>query len=213
MQYSGKDYEFLGRQVAAGRYVSRSTFILALILALLAGTSLGRYVFPDSGAFMPTAGEQKRPLGEGSSMGAAATPGKQLFEAILQHEEQLRPDPKNAEAWEHLGNLYFDAGEPAKAVNAYGKALELKPDNPSVLVDCGVMYRELKQYDKALEFFNKALALNPKHEFALFNSGIVLYHDLNRKEEAMAKWRTLVDVNPGARTPTGELVSDMIKKL
>ena len=123
----------------------------------------------------------------------------------------MRQDPKNLEAWEHLGNLYFDANEPQKAVNAYNKALEIDPNNTSVLVDCGVMYRETKQFDKSLEYFQKALRIDPKHEFALFNSGIVLYHDLNRKAEALEIWRTLVKVNPDAKAPSGELVSTMLK--
>lgn len=212
MQYSGKDYEFLGKQVVAGRYVSRSTFVLALALVLLIGIGVGRYLFPDASGFTPGAEGQKRPLGEKSNIAAAVNPNKQLFDAILQHEEELRRDPKNAESWEHLGNLYFDANDPAKAVNAYLKALELNPGNISVLVDCGVMYRELRQYDKALEFFKKALAIDSKHEFALFNSGIVLYHDLDRKDEAMEAWRALVAINPNAKAPSGELVSDMIKK-
>ncbi len=212
MQYSAKDYEFLGKQVAAGRYVSRSTFMLALVLVLLIGVGLGRYLFPDISDAMPGSEGQKRPLGEKSNIAAAVSPNKQLFDSILQHEEEVRRDPKNAEAWEHLGNLYFDANEPGKAVNAYNKVLEINPGNTNVLVDSGVMYRELRQFDKALELFKKALAINPKHEFALFNSGIVLYHDLNRKEEALELWRTLVEINPNAKAPSGELVSDIVKK-
>jgi cytochrome c-type biogenesis protein CcmH/NrfG len=213
MQYSGKEYEFLGKQVAQGRYIARSTCALALILAFLVGVAAGRYVFPNAdGSSSENLAERKRPLSEKSAAEAAASANKQLFASILQHEEDLRNDPKNADTWEHLGNLYFDAGEAAKAVNAYGRALELKPDNANVMVDCGVMYRELRQYDKALEFFNKALAVNPRHEFALFNSGIVLYHDLNRKGEAVESWRALVKINPDAKAPTGELVSDMIRR-
>jgi tetratricopeptide (TPR) repeat protein len=210
MLYSDKDYVFLGKQVAAGRYVSRSVFALSLALVLLAGLGLGRYVNPDRSGFMPGADGQKRPMGEKSAMTADA-PGKRVFDAILRHEEELRRNPKNAESWEHLGNLYYDANEPVKAINAYLRVLELNPGNTSVLVDCGVMYRTLRQYDKALEFFSKALTIDPRHEFALFNSGIVLYHDLGRKDEALKAWRDLVTINPNARDSSGELVSDMIK--
>ena len=211
MQYSAKDYEFLGRQVASGRYVARSTLLLSLVLALLAGVCLGRYLFPDMGGMTAGSTEQKRPLDRNSNIAAAMDPKKQIFDSILQHEEDVRRDPKNAEAWEHLGNLYYDADEPAKSVNAYLKAIELNPTNADIMVNCGVAYRQLKQFDKALEFFQKALAVNPKQEYALFNSGIVLYHDLDRKEEAMETWRALVKIHPNAKTPTGELVTDMIK--
>lgn len=209
MQYTDKDYQFLGRQVAEGRYVARSTCALALVLALLVGLCLGRYVFPNA----PVVAEQKRPLGQGSSNAVSLNQDKELLQSIFRHEEQVRTDPGNVEAWEHLGNLYFDASEPQKAVNAYNKALELKPDNPSVLVDCGVMYRELKQYDKALEYFQKALKLDPKHEHALFNSGIVLYFDLQEKAKAIEAWQTLLKVKPDAKTPSGDPLADMIQSL
>lgn len=213
-QYSIKDYEFLGKQVAAGHYVGRSTCLLALVLALLIGMCLGRYVFPySSGADSLSAGGDKRPLGQGSAMADAANPNKQLLQSIFQHEEDVRKNPDDAEAWEHLGNLYFDAQEPEKSIRAYHKALEIKPGNTSVLVDCGVMYRQVKDYDKALECFQKALEIDKGHQNALFNSGIVLYFDLNRKEEALSAWRTLVKVNPNAKTPTGEPVSKLITEL
>ena len=212
MQYSKKDYEVLGKQVAAGRYVSRTTCALALALALLVGMSLGRYVFPSSSPGSEAAGA-KRPLSGDSGLVAAVNPSQQRLQSIFQHEEQLRRDPSNGEGWEHLGNLYFDADEPTKAVNAYNKALELNSNNTSVLVDCGVMYRQLKQYDKALEYFQQALRIDAKHENALFNSGVVLYFDLKKKEEALTFWRELVKVNPDAKTPSGESVSAMIETL
>lgn len=212
MQYSSKEYEVLGKQFVTGRYVSLATFSLALVLALLVGMCIGRYLFPDVSSVRESAGT-KRPLSDDSSLAAAANPNQQLLQSIFQHEEDVRRDPTNGEAWEHLGNLYFDAGEPSKSVNAYNKALELNPANTNVLVDCGVMYRQLKQYDKSLEYFQKALTIDPKHQNALFNSGIVLYFDLQRKDEAIRSWRELVTINPGAKTPSGDLVSTMLENL
>lgn len=210
MHYSSKEYELLGKQVAAGQYVSRSTFVLSLILALLLGMCLGRYVFPhqsDSGEI-----GQKRPLGQGSDMAAAVAPNQQLLQSIFQHEEDVRRDPSNVEAWEHLGNLYYDVGEAQKSVNAYNKALELNPRNTNVLVDCGIMYLQLAQPGKAVEYFDRALSLDPKHENALFNKGVVLYHHLNKKGEGIAIWRSLVAINPGFKTPSGQLVSTMVEE-
>ncbi|MDR0826378.1 MAG: tetratricopeptide repeat protein [Desulfovibrio sp.] len=210
MQYSQKDLEFLGRQVSVGLYVRRSTFLLALALTLVLGVCAGRYVLP-AGGFSGPEGGQKRPL----SADGAAEMGrkKEILQSIFQHEEDARRNPDRAETWEHLGNLYFDAGEPEKAVNAYNKAIELQPGNPNILVDCGVMYREMKRHDKALEYFQKALALDPGHEQALFNSGIVMYFDLNKKDEALKTWRALLRKNPDARTPSGDRLADMLEHL
>ncbi|MCL1940008.1 MAG: tetratricopeptide repeat protein [Desulfovibrionaceae bacterium] len=211
-QYTSKDYEFLGKQVAAGRYVGRTTALLALVLFLLIGMCLGRYVFPYSSGLSAERGE-KRPLGQSSGLADALNPNKQLLQAIFQHEEDLRKNPDDAEAWEHLGNLYFDAQEPEKAIRAYNRALELKPGSANILVDAGVMYRELKNYDMALEYFKKALTLDPKHQNALFNSGVLLYFDLNKKEDGLNSWRELVKINPNAKTPSGDPVSKLITDL
>jgi tetratricopeptide (TPR) repeat protein len=214
-QYTSKDYEFLGKEVAAGRYVGRTTVLLAMVLFFLTGMCLGRYVFPYSSGLPGSSAHkgEKRPLGQSSVLADALNPSKQLLQAILQHEEDLRKNPDNAEAWEHLGNLYFDAQEPEKSIRAYNRALELKPGNTNVLVDCGVMYRELKNYDTALEYFKKALAIDPKHQNALFNSGVLLYFDMNRKEDGLNSWRELVKINPNAKTPSGDPVTKLITDL
>ncbi|MDR2800151.1 MAG: tetratricopeptide repeat protein [Desulfovibrio sp.] len=212
LQYSQKDLEFLGRQVAAGQYVRRSTFLLALALALVAGLCAGYFFSPRDFSGSSSEGEERRrPL---TKDGAADMGSRgEMLQSILRHEEEARKDPGKAEIWEHLGNLYFDAGEPGKAVDAYNKALALGPAAPGVLVDCGVMYRELKQYDKALEYFRKALDLQPGHEQALFNSGVVLYFDLGKKEEGVRSWRTLLRKNPDAVTPSGKRLADMLEQL
>ncbi len=210
MSYTAKDLEFLGRQVTEGKYVARTTFILALVLALLAGTAAGRYLIPSGGG---TASVQKVPLGQGGEDVTAASQERELQESIRSHEAEVAAEPDNAQAWTHLGDLYYQAEQPAKAVQAYERSLSLKPGNTDVLVDCGTMYRALKQYDKAIEYYRKALGINPDHQNALFNSGVVFYYDLNRKEDGLNMWRTLVQKNPQAKAPTGHLVSDIIKEL
>ncbi len=156
-QYTQNDYIFLGKQVAEGKYVGYSTFILSLILALLIGTAIGRYVLPQGGFALPSAGSGA--VEEEVSAGGGSVPND-MVESILRHEEEVRKDPNDPEAWAHLGNLYYDTGKAQQAINAYEKSLALKPGNTSVLVDCGVMYREIKNYEKALEYFAKALQIS-----------------------------------------------------
>jgi cytochrome c-type biogenesis protein CcmH/NrfG len=128
-------------------------------------------------------------------------------------EEAVAKDPKDAEAWVELGNLRFDAQNIDGAINAYETALNIKPDNANVLTDLGVMYRKKGRAKEALALFNKAQAINPKHEVSLFNAGVVLMHDLKQPEAAKAVWEKLVQLNPSAKTPSGESVKDLIQKM
>ncbi len=207
MDYTAKDYEFLGRQTAAGKYISRSTFILALVLALLVGVAAGRYVFPSGGGDAV----RKVPIGQTGDIPGAVSPAKELAESILAHEEQVRKEPDNAEAWTHLGDLYYQADQPANSVRAYEKSLSIKPGDPDVLTDCGTMYRAMRQYDKALEYYSRAIEAKPDHQNALFNSGVVLYYDLNRKADGLDKWRAVSRFYPQAKAPSGQPMADFIK--
>lgn len=139
---------------------------------------------------------------------------------------QTRPDPTQARlestaaahpddpgAWARLGHYYFDNNMPAKAVGTYEKALALDPGNANLWSDLGVMYRRTGQFAKAVQSFEKATALDPAHMTARFNKGIVLLHDLNRKQEALAVWEGILKQNPKATTPGGQPLSDLVREV
>jgi tetratricopeptide (TPR) repeat protein len=132
---------------------------------------------------------------------------------IFQLEKMTKETPNDAAAWTNLGNLYFDTGNPEKAITAYTKSLALRPNNANVLTDLGIMYRRTGKPKKAIEAFDKAAKINPKHERALFNKGIVLMHDLNDLDGAIGAWEELVKRNPTATSPTGQSVKNLVEKL
>ena len=107
-------------------------------------------------------------------------------------------DPGDVKSWIALGNEYFDSGQRAKAIEAYGKALELRPDNPDVLTDQGVMYRELGAYDKAIANFEKASAIEPKHVQSLFDLGVLYAQDLKDFDKALKSWQRILAVAPAS---------------
>src|SRR5690349_4388977 len=98
--------------------------------------------------------KQAEPVGGGVPLGAGSPTDYQM--RITEAEKIVVRDPKNLQAWVQLGNDYFDTGQPQKAVAAYGKALELKPDDPNVLTDQGVMYKQVGAFDKAIANFERA---------------------------------------------------------
>ena len=210
MNYSSKEYEFLGRQVAAGKYIGRSACLLMALVTLLLGGIIGYALAPAGNT-----GEVKVALdAQGGNTGPAGAGGNGLsqeqFNRIIEATNATMADPGNAGAWVQLGNLYYGAGDPPKSIAAYEKALALQPDVPDVLVDCGVMYRELKDYSKALEYFGKALKINPDHQIAMFNTGVVLHYDL-QDPAGLEPWRKLAAINPLFKAPNGSVITDLVK--
>jgi tetratricopeptide (TPR) repeat protein len=105
-------------------------------------------------------------------------------------------DPGNAKGWVALGNEYFDSEQRGKAIEAYGKALQIEPNNPDVLTDQGVMYREIGAFDKALDNFKKASTINPTHLPSLLNLGVLYAQDLKDQDKAIKTWNRLIRIAP-----------------
>lgn len=150
-------------------------------------------------------------LGGGMAPGAAAPgqippgmglPNAEMQARIIKLEGIVKAEPKNHDAWVGLGNDYFDSHQPQRAVDAYAKALALKPDDPDILTDQGVMYRQLRQFDKALANFQRAGKINPSHVPSIFNIGIVYAGDLNKPDEAAKAWNKVLILAPNSEQAT-----------
>jgi len=113
-------------------------------------------------------------------------------------KQALEKDPKNASLWVQLGNDYFDTHQAQLSVDAYAKALELRPDDPDVLTDQGVMYRELRKYDRALANFEKAGKLKPGHLQSIFNMGVVYGFDLHDVPKAIEAFNKVIAIDPNS---------------
>ncbi len=208
MTLSKQETQELIRKVQDGHYVTKATLYVSVVLALLIGLYVGNLL---TTLYGPAPAAQQSAAGSSAPQSGSTAIDPAVTARILKYEKSTRDTPSNVEAWISLGHAYFDGNRPKAAIEAYTQALALQPDNPDVLTDMGVMYRRDGQPERALEQFAKAIAADPRHEQAHFNSGIVLYHDLGRKEEALEFWRTLVRINPKAKAPNGTPVTEMIK--
>jgi tetratricopeptide (TPR) repeat protein len=192
-----------------GKYVKKETLLIVASVALLVGF-FGGVVF---GVYKSSKGDpvQKSvmPQPTEKDQDVSAEKGVQIFEL----EKKTSETPDDVTAWIDLGNLYFDSGNPEKAITAYNKSLELNPNNADVMNDLGVMYRRAGQPKKAIEAFDKAIKINPGHETVRFNKGIVLMHDLNDLEGTVQAWEELVKLNPNAISPTGQPVKELVENL
>ncbi len=115
-------------------------FLLVLLafLALLAGCAPNLYT---QGRGMAERGEYGR--------------------AVDLYREEIRNNPKSAEAWRELGVALYKQGELAKAEDALKQANEIKP-NARAHLYLGLIYEKREMYDKALDAYRVSLSLKPK---------------------------------------------------
>ena len=201
-----------GRQKPTERHdgtVRKSTLCLTAVLCLLLGAYLGTLLPALHRAKELSSVQQNRPPQMPPPAGQGTDAGGQIKEL----EEAVRKNPQDLHAWIQLGNRHFDDNKPREAIRAYESALSIKKDNPDVLTDMGIMHRQLGEFERAAEIFAQASKINPLHEQSRFNLGVVLFFDLNRKDEARKEWRALVGINPEVKTPDGALLRIMLDEL
>lgn len=174
--------------------------LVSLIVGFTSGVAVTVYKAPSIFSKMPQA-QQQGPSPD------------EIVKHIKHMEAETAKNPQDFKVWVGLGNAYFDAEIPDKAINAYLKALALSPDNPDVLTDLGVMYRRNKQLDKAIEAFDKAAKIDTTHIQSRFNKGVVLFHDMNDKEGAIKAWEEVAKLQPAYSLSTGQTIQQLLESI
>jgi tetratricopeptide (TPR) repeat protein len=164
--------------------VNKESTLIAVV-ALIVGLLGGYLVFSISNA-----GKSQQPMPAIQSGAGSPT---DYVQRIAQAEKIVAQDPKK------------------KAINAYGKALEIDPNNPNVLTDQGVMFRKVGWFDKALANFEKANKIDSNHLQSLFNSGIVYVVDLKQPEKALPFWNKYLKMD--ANSPTALQIKEMMGQM
>ncbi len=83
-------------------------------------------------------------------------------------QKSVLADPQDSQ--DGAGGPYGD-----RSVDAYTKAIELKPDDAEAYFGRGFAYSLKKQYGLAVKDYSKAIELNPNHALAYENRGTVEY--------------------------------------
>ncbi|WP_299983123.1 tetratricopeptide repeat protein [Desulfobacula sp.] len=200
------------KETANKDYVKKQTLIGAVLLSLCIGF-IGGTVYSSFKLATDTKVGQGNVTAANTQAGGQQDNSAEFASRILQLEQYLATNPKDAEALAQLGHLFFDSDQFVNAIEAYEKSLAIEPGKTGVITDMGVMYRRNKQPRKAIEAFDRALSIDPSFETARFNKGIVLLHDLNDAPGGIRAWEELVEQNPMAMAPNGESVDALVQRM
>ena len=119
------------------------------------------------------------------------------FEAALADAEQLaRLQPKNALPYRIKGSIYLGQQQYDKALPAFRKALDRKPDYTEVLWDVAQLHFWQRDTEKALEVMDPLIArLSPDRPETLNFRGD-MYRSLGRLDEAAKDYERMIELWP-----------------
>lgn len=100
-----------------------------------------------------------------------------------------------AEKFKQEGNQLAKAGRHQEAIEAFTKAIKLRPTFDVPYINRSYSYLELKQFHNAIEDCNKAIELNTKYDWAYINRGVA-HAKLNKHEPALTDYKKALELNP-----------------
>jgi tetratricopeptide (TPR) repeat protein len=90
---------------------------------------------------------------------------------LLTNSYDDKESRSHAEIYYEIGNVYLQEGALDRAIEEYGRAIELNPNYAEAFNSRGMAYGLKGQNDQAISDFDKAIKLNPKDFAALSNRG------------------------------------------
>jgi tetratricopeptide (TPR) repeat protein len=127
-------------------------------------------------------------------MGLLSLHAKQYDAAIEWVGRADRADPKS-DYLASLATALEQQGLHEEALKAFGKAVQIRPDDAELCTRLGDVLVRLQRPDEAIPHFDSALKLNPRYWYAAYNRALVLLQS-KRFEEALVDFNLCDEVQP-----------------
>lgn len=119
-----------------------------------------------------------------------------LARAARLYRVALRAEPRNAEMWTQLAEVYYSQGKGDQAIAACQAALQLDPKSADAYYVLGIVARYLQgDTDEAVKFWHQAVISDPKHAKALIHLGHVA-RERDDLDQALTWYQRAVEASP-----------------
>jgi tetratricopeptide (TPR) repeat protein len=112
---------------------------------------------------------------EASEEGAELLREGEVEAAVTELQNLILRDPENPYGHFFLGSAYFESGDPLRALKAYLRAVELKPDYIGALTHAGWSLHALGRFKDALRVGHQVLHRAKEDQDALYLMGLCHY--------------------------------------
>jgi tetratricopeptide (TPR) repeat protein len=209
--HPGTDFDL--RKLVSAEAVNRQAMVNQALQTGQISDELSRQLTPEQKAALQkqmaeTTGRIKKQnaLNAAFNTGVAALQAKQYDAAVTALLQASETDPAQPAVWANLGDAYTGqaAGKTGadfegimdKAVAAYTKSIELKPDESSTHNNYGLALAKDKKYPEAEAELRKAAELDPPNAYMrFFNLGALLSNN-GQAAEASKAFKEAIDSAP-----------------
>ena len=119
----------------------------------------------------------------------------QYQQALTHAWELLKEFPNSVNLYNIIGASNKGLGKLEEAIDAYTKALSIKPDFADALNNMGLVIQQQGKLEKAIVVYTKALSIKPDYADAYYNMGNTL-KDQGKLEEAIKALNKALSIKP-----------------
>jgi len=147
---------------------------------------------------------QARGCYEAAMRGASRTgSGLERCEAALEAGQLSRRDRAATEV--NMGILLAHAGRHGEAMDAYNRAIDIRPDLGEAWLNRGIAHLEHRDYATAEADFTRALELGVREEHKVYFNRAMTYDAREQYPQAYADFQMALELSPGWPLPLREL--------
>ena len=118
------------------------------------------------------------------------------FLTVIDQAQDLTNEyPKAFVVWNLLGASIAQIGKLDQAIEAYNKALSIKPDYAEAYSNMGLTLKDQGKLDQAIEAYNKALSFKPNSAVMYNNMGNV-FQDQGKLDQAIEAYNKALSIKP-----------------
>jgi tetratricopeptide (TPR) repeat protein len=149
---------------------------------------------------------KNKALNDTFNVGKDALTAKNYEAAADAFQKGVEMDPNQSVIWANMAEAYVGVADSkagadkdaalAKAADAYGKAIALKPDNAGYHNNDGRVLARLKKFDEAQAEFGKAATLDPPNAARYYYTLGAEYVNSGQSAPAELAFKKAIDVNP-----------------
>ena len=124
--------------------------------------------------------------------------------------KKLAQTPNSAELNANIGAIKQAQGDFDSALNYYGTAERLDPQNITTRINVGTLYQQKKDYRRAISAYDSVLTLEPSNTKAMYYKATALA-EMGDKQTALALYKSVLTLDPN-NSNARDAISDIVKE-